>query len=192
MAEIKIELEKNFDNLGPRMRKVVERATVRSLNIAIKSVRSQVQKAITEGVGVKRKDIIKRLWIFPADSGRLEAALNVNGAGVPLFKFDAKRTKVKTTRGVRYGVTAMIKGGRTFIPGGFLAEMKSGKVGVFERTGTDRLPIRQMFSNEVTDFLKNNSGFLPRIKDDANRKLQQNFDRDYLFYYRKEFGTSLG
>lgn len=189
MAELKIEFEKNFATLTPQIRRVVRKSTIHALNSTIIGVRRDVQQVITDGLGLKRKDIIKRLWIWKAEASHIQASLEVNGGRIPLYLFGARSIKVKSARGKRTGATVMIKGARQLVAGGFLAEMKSGKMGVFSRRGGERLPIKQLFSNEVADFLKSNAGFLPRIKAEAEQNMQKNFERDYLFYYAREFGT---
>jgi hypothetical protein len=189
MSNIEIKIEKRFEVLSPKMRKVIEKATVNSLNHTANQMRKMLQQEITNILGIKRKDLIKRLYVFRADRDKLRSGIELNGGGISLFKFDAKKIKVQSNKGKRIGATAMIKGVRTLIPGGFLAEMKSGKTGVFQRAGEKRLPIKEMFSNEVTDLFKSNPGFLSRVKEDGNKKLQLNIEQDYAFYYSKEFGT---
>lgn len=186
MAHIELKFERTFDALmAARVRAAVVKASVRSVNTTIKSARTMVQRFIAEKTELKRKDFIKRLYIQGASKDYPDASLRFFGRGIPLFQFSARKKVVKTAKGRRIGVTALVKGTRQFVPGAFIAEMKSGKTGVFSRVGDDRLPIRQLFSNELSDLFQRESGFLPQLKAHAEDTLRRNFDRDLEFYLAK-------
>lgn len=187
MAEITIKIERSLlERIKNPMQRVLDRAILRSLNRTITSVRVFVAKDITDQTGIKRKDIMPRLFIYRAERGNRAAALKNLGRGVPLILFGARRVRVRTDRGRRYGVSALVKGKRQIIPGGFLAEMRSGKQGVWERKGDERLPIRQLFSTEVQDMIRSDTGFLPKVKRYAEETFDKNFAADYEYFAAQE------
>lgn len=198
MAEIKIEVERTFlQRIKNPMQRVLDRAILRSLNRTISSVRTMVQREITEKTGVKKKDIMPRLFIHRAERSNQAAALKSLGRGVPLVLFGARRVRIQSDRGKRFGVSAMVKGQRQVIAGGFLAEMPNGKVGVFARKDVTRsrkgkprsspeLPIKQLFSSEVQDLIRSDTGFLSRVKRYGHDTFEKNFAADYKFFADRE------
>lgn len=187
MTEIKIEVERTFlEKIKNPMQRVLDRAIVRSLNRTVSSVRTLVAREIVDKTGMKKKDIMPRLFINKAERSNADASLVSLGNGLPLALFGAKRIRVSSNRGKRYGVTALVRGTRQVIPGAFLATMKSGKTGVWERVGSDRLPIRQLFSSDVQDFIRSDTGFLSRVKTFAKESFDKNFASDYEFYAERE------
>lgn len=85
---------------------------------------------------------------YPSRSADIDAmvwTMHVHGKEVPLGKYPARQTK----RGVSVQVN---KGGkRTLIRGAFIAQMRSGHVGVFMREGRRRLPIQHALSTRTSD-----------------------------------------
>lgn len=177
----------SFKQVHDAATRLVERAHRRAVNRTIGSVRTFVSKELVEKTGLRKKDILPRLWMHKADTKNQPAALTRVGKGMPLYLFKAKPKKVQTSRGQRIGVTAMVKGQRQFIQGGFLATMHSnGKIGVWERRADKRFPIKQLFSNEIQDIIRSDSGFLPKVKAYAEGVFKKNFEADYAYFLSKE------
>ena len=170
---IVVKVDSFKQNIADPLKSVVDRALIRAINRTVISTRTFLQRGISDRTGIKRKDVIPKLFVNRASYGNPSAAISYLGKGLPLFAFGAKRVKVTTPRGKRYGVSALIKGQRQFIEGAFLATMKSGKTGVWQRKGDSRLPIFQLFSNEVSDLIRGDSGFLSGVKNFA----QETFDK---------------
>lgn len=195
MAEFTIKIDRTFlERIKNPMQRALDRAILRSLNRTITSVRTHVAREITDQTGIKRKDIMPRLFIHRAERGNRSAALKSLGRGVPLIMFGARTVKVKSGSGgfsrghakYRLGVTGLVKGQRQLIPGAFMATMRSGKEGVWERKGDARLPIRQLFSSDVQDMIRSQTGFLPKVTRYAEETFDKNFAADYSFYVQQE------
>ncbi len=108
------------------------RAMVRALNRAIKSGQSVMTKAIAGDTGLKQKDVRDAMSLREATSSRPEASLGLKlergkqPARMPVMDFRAKQTK--------NGVTYRLPGSKGRLENAFIATMKSGHEGVFERT----------------------------------------------------------
>jgi hypothetical protein len=185
MIQIKIEVSKLDKSFLERYSVAVDKASVRAANRTMSSVRTRVQRYLSDKLGVARKDIIKRLFIRSAAALNREASLSFLGKGIPMISLGARVKTVKTARGKRKGVTALVGGSRQLIPGAFIATMKSGKAGVFQRKGDGRLPIRELFSMGAYDILKTDTGFVSDLQSFAQDTMEKNFRADYEFFSGK-------
>jgi hypothetical protein len=117
---------------------LVNAAAVRALNRTATTVRAEASRQIRGRYSLKAGTVRKQLRIERATRNRLTSAVIASGAPIPLVEFGARQTKK--------GVTVKVTKTRKLVKGVFIARMKSGKVGVFERLGSKRLPIRELFS----------------------------------------------
>lgn len=171
--------------LAGASKRTVNKAFSHSANVTISSSRTFILKALAES-GLKRKIGAAALYFSKSTPETLTASLKDRGRKIPLAAFSPKSKKVKTARGRRIGVTILIGGNRELVPGGFLATLKSGKVGVFQRVGSERLPIKQMFAKQLSDLFHNTSGLPAATKTFANEIFRKSFKRDFEFYKSKE------
>lgn len=101
----------------------------RSLNKAIRGVRTDTSKEIRREVTAKAKHVNRTFKIYKASAkkGILAAALESTGKRLPMIAYQARQTK----RGVSVKINR--QGGRHLIPHAFIATMPSGHTGVFQR-----------------------------------------------------------
>lgn len=139
--------------------KLVNQAAVRALNQMATTVRAEAARRIGRQYNMKVSTAKNQMVISRATRDSLTASIVVSGRPIPLIEFDARKTWA--------GVTVKIKGSRKLVRHAFIATMKSGHVGVYERLargkGSGRLPIEQLFSlslpaaftqKEIMDALK--------------------------------------
>ena len=125
------------------------RATVHALNDGAVHARAESVRLIGAEWNVKATDIRKALTVRRATVAKQESAVEAaggRGKGIALASFGARTTKK--------GVTVKLKrsGTRGLLPGAFIARMKSGHRGVFQRKAKSRkqgtpynqLPIREV------------------------------------------------
>lgn len=131
-------------------------AGVRALNKTGTQLRSEVAKELAAEEQLNPTFIRKRISLFKASAQRLAVYMNVRGEvlGVPLIAFRPRKKKVKSNRGVRTGVTVVIDGQRQLVPGGFIATMKSGRKGIYQRITQASLPIKEMFGRKISELLR--------------------------------------
>jgi hypothetical protein len=119
------------------------------LNKAAESARSAMVNAVATDLGVKPADVKKYIRTRQADAGHLEARVYAWGKrGIALVNLSASGPD--PSRGKGSGVTVSANPGS--FPRAFLARMpRSGHRGVFERAGTNRLPIRELFTRPIPE-----------------------------------------
>lgn len=132
IKEVVARLQADVDRLLPQ-------ATARALNRTATTVRAQATRRIRERYNLKAGVIRAQLRINRADRNRLTAEVIASGRPIPLIEFSARQT--------RAGVSVrVIRGQRKVRRHAFIAKMHTGHVGVFERTSSKRLPIKELFS----------------------------------------------
>ena len=117
--------------------KVAEKALVRTLNRTADKARVTASKTVRETYNIKAGDLNKSIRIYKADRSRLVAQLTITGKPVGLIAFAARQT----AKGVTYMI--LKAGKRSRRAHAFIAIMKSGHRGVFERICDARLPIAE-------------------------------------------------
>lgn len=193
MAVVSVEKQiKNFSSKlsGPLLRKAVGR----SLNRTIVSTRKVASQEIRKEVKIKAGDLKKRLAIQRIKRGaklnEMRAKLIMFGGGIPMVKLGARSKRVRTSRGRRLGVTAVLRGQRRIVEGGFLAKTKSGYTGVFARTGRGRYPIKQLYSGEMADLVQSPK-FLKKLEKHAGDFYAKQFDREMQYQIDRELNRNL-
>lgn len=123
----------------------IKRAEVRALNRAGVTMRARAPREMSNNLGgaVKIGALKEIIAIRPATQERRTVAIEVTGERIPLIDFGARGPE--PSRGKGRGVTVRLKGGLQRHVNAFIATMKSGHRGVFERIGRMRLPIFEKF-----------------------------------------------
>lgn len=132
------QIDRAMDQLGVR----APRAIARALNRAVVSARTVMQRGIASDLRLKVGVVREQLKIQNARPEALTARLSVSGARIPLIDFNARQLK-------RSGVRAKLPPpGKGKYPHAFIATMRSGHRGVFQRRtrgpGSTRLPIDEL------------------------------------------------
>lgn len=122
-------------------------AVARGLNRTATSERAVMAPAIARDMALKVGRVKQAINIEKASAGRLVARIVARGARIPLVDFGARGPEPSRGRGK--GVSAKLPGGRGRYPTAFLARMKSGHRGVFQRVGTQRTPIYELFGPSI-------------------------------------------
>lgn len=117
--------------------KTAEKALIRTLNRTIDKVRVAASRTVRETYNIKAGDLNKSVKVSKAGPSKFETILNIFGKPVGLIAFGARQT----AKGVTYKI--LKGGGRDRLTHAFIATMKSGHRGVFERIGKTRLKIRE-------------------------------------------------
>ncbi|MDZ4678410.1 MAG: phage tail protein [Oligoflexia bacterium] len=185
MIEVSFDTAKLKDLLQAKAVTVIKKASVHAINTTMISLRTRVKKRLSDELGLKQKDISKRLNVVKATQTRAVGTLRIFDKGFPLVQFTPRKVTIQTSRGPRKGVSVLIGGVRQVVPTGFLITLKSGKKGIFERVGNERLPIRQLFSSALEEQLKKGS-LLTELNDYMLDGFRKNFERDFEFYSKRE------
>lgn len=135
MIEVQIEGIEIFDQLK-NSDKQLEKALYFAKNRALNTVKTELAKGVPKKYDTKQKTIRDRTRVNK-DAGEV----SVKGSPIRLFKF-----RVTPTSPRRQLVTASVKRASKSLPNAFVQQMRNGTIGVFERVGKSRYPIRQLYS----------------------------------------------
>lgn len=157
---------------------IILKATVRTLNKLIRKSQTAISKAVRAEYTIKAKDLKKSTKIQKANKNKIEAAIVVKGKRLPLMYFNAKQN--------RRGTSVRIKksSGRKTVKSAFIAVMDSGKVGVFQRTGKDKLPIKELYTVDAPAMVDKagRDAFIKIIERDFSRV----FDHELSYLLSKQ------
>jgi len=109
-----------------KMADEVKKAAARALNRTITTVRAESARMVSRRYNIKVGDVKDAMHIFSANSTTLQARASTRGRFFRLINFGARPLK----RGVSVAVT---RGRREVLQNAFIAQMKSGHIGVFTR-----------------------------------------------------------
>lgn len=176
----------NEDQVFADMDAFVARAQSIAMPRAINKLADQAQvagfRAINDIYKIGPRTMEKYARIELAGPNKLEATINVKGAGFPLYAFQPRQT--------RQGVSVLIKGKRVLILHAFIATLPNGHTGVFARGayggksrhniaatghgssgfvfGRGRLPINELYTLSPPDAFGN-----PEVTQAMNDRVEE-------------------
>lgn len=156
----------------------LETAIVRALNKTVLGMRTDGSRLVRKEYAVPVKDALGLAMIMRANKSHLKAELKFRGsANISLGHFSPRPVRVRDSRGrARTGVSVLVKrsSGRKKLGQGF--QPKPGGP-IFAREGSDRLPLRKLFTSAPVRFLGR-----PEVSDEllslADVRLAKNFDHE--------------
>lgn len=135
MIEVQIEGIEIFDQLK-NSDKQLEKALYFAKNRALNTVKTELARGVPKKYDTKQKTIRDRTRV-----NKNTGEVSVTGSPIRLFKF-----RVTPTSPRRQLVTASVKRASKSLPNAFVQQMRNGTIGVFERVGKSRYPIRQLYT----------------------------------------------
>lgn len=135
MIEVQIEGIEIFDQLK-NSDKQLEKALYFAKNRALNTVKTELARGVPKRYDTKQKTIRDRTRV-----NKNTGEVSVKGSPIRLFKF-----RVTPTSPRKQLVTASVKRASKSLPNAFVQQMRNGTIGVFERVGKSRYPIRQLYS----------------------------------------------
>lgn len=172
--EFKVELvgfKEILDTFDPQK---VRAATNRAIKRIGDQTRTQAARMLRTEYNIPYSELTRNLWVdFYTTSTGAQAVITGRGRGLALAKFAAKQEGVAVSKKAGFRYTRRSKtegagrrGGKVTVevrsgdrkevlsqPPAFMAMMKSGHIGVFQRVGQARYPIRQLFGPGVAAML---------------------------------------
>lgn len=144
----------NMPEMVGKIRKKAPIAQARALNRAGVSANAAILSAVSAETELKISTLRERINVGrPATPEHRSIRVYASTKGIPLIQFKARGPQPSRGRG--RGVTAQIQGGSVTFPRAFIATMKNGRRGVFERgnkanpIGRARLPITEKYGPSV-------------------------------------------
>ena len=135
MIEVQIEGIEIFDQLK-NSDKQLEKALYFAKNRALNTIKTELARGVPKRYDTKQKTIRDRTRV-----NKNTGEVSVTGSPIRLFKF-----RVTPTSPRKQLVTASVKRASKSLPNAFVQQMRNGTIGVFERVGKSRYPIRQLYS----------------------------------------------
>jgi hypothetical protein len=209
-ASFSIQIDQNdmrkVEEMLSDIQKAPAKVTTRALNKTLTGVRTDASSAIREVITASKSAVDGTFRIQKASENRVEAWISSTGKRLPLSAYSVRQTKK--------GVSVHVKrvNPRKVIPGTFIATMKSGHTGVFERgarkpmmatwhgqTGQQpkrpnmnygrlpkkyRLPIQELFGLRVPDVMVYEPTMTTILKQ-ANERLHKNLMHEMDFELSK-------
>lgn len=175
------EIEEMLGNLKKKAPNVLKNAINRTVTNVKKNMAIEASKLYY----VKSGDVKRTIRITKAMRARLEGVVSSRAAAIPLYKF---RVSPKHTVNYKNGrptpkfYKAAVKRENglkplNHSPKAFIAVMKSGHIGVFERKSGKSFPIKQLFGPSVPQMIENDLA-MARIENRANETLQKRIEAE--------------
>lgn len=176
-AELK-EIEKMLGEMQNRAPTVLKNA----INRTTANVRKNMAAEVTKEYNIKIMDVRKTLDTKKATRSSLTAEVRSRSGVIALSKFKVTPNRVVTYRNGNPSpkvYKAAVKRGntKTLSPNSFIAVMKSGHKGVFERASISSLPIKQLYGPSVPQMVSNEK-VIAKIQREANETLRKRIDAE--------------
>lgn len=153
---------------GKAYSNAINRGLSKAKTTALKKVRSVyavTNSAINEATNTR---------VQKASAGNIAGYVSFAGTKIPLYKFKVTPTAPGTGKKV---VAAVKKGGGTAFEDAFIAQMRSGHIGVFERTETKRLPIEEKMGLAAAQMVEN-SVVIDEVQKEAQKTVDERLEHE--------------
>lgn len=174
-----VSAQKVLESFGDAARPMVAKA----LNRATRGIRTDASKMTRQEYNVKARQIRGSFSVRPATRSSLSAAAVSKGGAISLRHFNPLPSK--PGRRPRDGVSVKVTRTRKKIPGSFVARMPNGSLGVFQRKGRSRLPIKKLYGPSVPQMLDHDN-VLPDLQDGATLRFNKNLDHEIDYFLKRK------
>lgn len=158
----------------------IDRATRAAVNKTIRGVRTDIVTEIRANYVVKSQDIRRTLTLSIASRSNARAVVKSMGKPIALSKFKVRPGKVQRRGSKNKPIRVQVKkDGGGVLSNAFLAQFKSGHLGVVERKGKARFPVEEFYGPPIPKMLKNQE-ILNTIEDKAHDRLEKNFTHEIV------------
>lgn len=170
MIEITSETIERTQTLLAGIPKGAERAFSSAINRGLSHTKTQAFKQVKTVYAVKQSALNEATTtkIQKASTGNLAGYVSFSGVKIPLYKFQATPKEPRKGQKVR---AAVMKGGGVTFDSAFIAKMRSGHIGIFERITSRRLPIEEKMGLSAAQMVKNEV-----IMDQLTKEAQEKVD----------------
>ena len=174
MIEISVEEMKRAQQLFAGIPKGTERAFSNAINRAVSHTKTQAFKEIKRVYAVKQGQLngatVTR--VQKASTGSLTGFVVFSGVKIPLYQFNVSHNS--SGKNIRAGLK---KGSWTAFEHAFVAQMKSGHIGIFERVATKRLPIEEIMGLSGAQMVGNGE-IVEELTKEAEKKVNERVEHE--------------
>lgn len=170
MIEITSETIERTQTLLAGIPKGAERAFSSAINRGLSHTKTQAFKQVKTVYAVKQSALNEATTtkVQKASTGNLAGYVSFSGVKIPLYKFQVTPKEPRKGQKVR---AAVMKGGGETFDSAFIAKMRSGHIGIFERITSKRLPIEEKMGLSAAQMVKNEV-----IMDQLTKEAQEKVD----------------
>ncbi|MEY8517186.1 phage tail protein [Lachnospiraceae bacterium 29-84] len=176
MIEVSAEAIERVECILAGVPKGAERALSNAINRGLSRVKTGATKRVKEVYTVQSSAINEatNTKIQKASTGKLAGYIHFSGCKIPLYKFKV----TPKAPGVKKQVTAAVKkGGGTAFENAFIAQMKSGHTGVFERETSKRLPVEEKMGLAMAQMV-GNLNVMTEIEKEAQEVINERLEHE--------------
>lgn len=181
-TEITTDIGKVEEMLGS-IEKKAPNVLRRAINRTVTNVKKNMAIEATRIYYVKSGDVKKTIKISYATRARLEGIVTSRAGAIPLYKFRVSPKRKVSYKNGRpspkfYKAGVKKENGLKPLnhnPKAFIAVMKSGHAGVFERKSGKSVPIKQLYGPSVPQMIENDLVMI-RIQNKANETLEKRIE----------------
>lgn len=155
----------------------IEQATSSALNRTLTSVRAKAVKEITRTYDIKSKTVRDSLNIQKSNVNTLSGQIISRGSPIPLINFKVN-PKAPSPKRKKQTFVSVKKSGAS-LSGAFIAEMPNGHIGVYERIGKRRYPIKQLYGPSAPQMM-GESNVIENIQIEANKILRERLEHETI------------
>lgn len=132
------------------------KALSRAINRAAEVARTEAARKVRETYYIRHQDVISTIKLHKASHSHLAASVTSRGHAIPLTRFRVTPKQPEPRR--KRPIMVRVKRGEGGpIKSAFVAKMQSGHLGVFQRVGRRRTPIKEFYGPPIPQMLGNPS-----------------------------------
>lgn len=152
--EISSETVERVNNILQGVPKGAEKAFSNAINRGLSKAKTTASKEVKHVYEVTNSAINEKTKtrIQKAKAGNIAGYINFSGAKIPLYKFKVTPKVPGTGEKV---FAAQKKGEGNTFEDAFIAQMKNGHIGIFERKKVKRFPIEEKMGSAMAQMVKN-------------------------------------
>lgn len=155
----------------------VSRAIVAAVNRAAQGARTDAVRKVRERYYIRAGTVSDEIKITKATMENQVAVIRASGSPIPLSKFRIIPSRPPTKRRKKPVIARVVRGEGGPIKGAFVAQMKSGHIGVFHRAGKARLPIIERYGPSVPQMLGHES-VVAYVEERAQERLAERLEHE--------------
>lgn len=156
----------------------IERAITGSINKTLSKVKTHMKKKTTAEYNVKSSELENKLSVYKANFTNLRGSIFAKTPRLALSKFitssDKGNIKVKIKKNEN---SKKVMGKPSLYSKPFTAVMRSGHLGIFQRIGAKKLPIKQLYTIGIAEMLGSQSVSQYAVEQ-GNKYLEENLERE--------------
>ena len=176
MIEITAEAVERVEAILAGVPNGAERALSNAINRGISRVKTGAIRRVKEIYTVQSGAFNEatRISVNKASTGNLVGFVSFAGYKIPLYKFKVTPTAPGVKKQVR---AAVMKGGGTPFEDAFIAQMRSGHIGVFERETRKRFPIEEKMGLSAAQMVGNEK-VIETLEEEAQQLVNQRLEHE--------------